>query len=168
VSHWTKPTPALVDDLVHDTYLKLFDNDFRALREFNFQHENSVFGFLKRVASNVVIDHFRGEWNDKRGGGRETVNLDDVATFVPSSHSSAQQVDREISIHEADEALKWLASEANFVRDYCIFWLYYRHGFTAKEISELPGIELTVKGVESTLLRPTKMVRSRMSRGAGH
>lgn len=165
---WIMPTPALVDDLVHDTYVKLFANDFRALREFDFQHENAVFGFLKTVASNVVIDHFRGEWNGKRGGGRETVNLDDVATFVPSSSSSVRQADHEIAMREADEILKSLASEPNFVRDYCIFWLYYRHGFTAKAISKLPSIGLTVKGVESTLLRLTKLVRSRMSRGAGN
>ena len=164
--HWVTPTPALVDDLVHDTYVKLFANDFRALREFDFQHENAVFGFLKTVASNVVIDHFRGEWNDKRGGGREAVNLDD-ANFVPSPRSSPQKFDREITIHEADEILKSQASEPNFVRDYCIFWLYYRHGFTAKAISKLPGIGLTVKGVESTLLRLTRLVRSRMNRTAG-
>jgi RNA polymerase sigma-70 factor, ECF subfamily len=164
--HWVTPTPALVDELVQDTYLKLFANDFRALREFDFQHENAVFGFLKTVASRVVIDHFRGEWNHKRGGGQETINLDDVATFVPSSRSSAQKVDREIIIHEVDKILKSQASEPNFVRDYCIFWLYYRHGFTSKAISELPGVGLTVKGVESTLLRLTRFVRSRMGRGA--
>jgi RNA polymerase sigma-70 factor (ECF subfamily) len=164
--HWVTPTPALVDDLVQDTYLKLFANDFRALREFDFQHENAVFGFLKTVASRVVIDHFRGEWNDKRGGGQETFSLDDVATFVPSSRSSAQKADREITIHEVDDILKSQASEPNFVRDYCIFWLYYRHGFTAKAISELPGVGLMVKGVESTLLRLTRLVRSRMGRGA--
>jgi RNA polymerase sigma-70 factor, ECF subfamily len=164
---WIRPTPALVDDLVQDTYLKLFANDFRALREFDFQHANAVFGFLKTVASRVVIDHFRGEWNDKRGGGQETVNVDAVADFVPSSRCSAQKVEHEITIHEADEVLKSQASEPNFVRDYCIFWLYYRHGFTAKAISKLPGIGLTVKGVESTLLRLTKLVRSKMSRAAG-
>src|SRR6476646_5295160 len=147
--HWVIPTPALVDELVQDTYLKLFANDFRALREFDFQHENAVFGFLKTVASRVVIDHFRGEWNHKRGGGQETVSLDDVSALVPSSRSSAQKVDREIIIHEVDKILKSQASEPNFVRDYCIFWLYYRHGFTSKAISELPGVGLTVKGVES-------------------
>jgi len=82
------------------------------------------------------------------------------------SHNTAQKVDREITIHEADEVLKSQSSDPNFVRDYCIFWLYYRHGFTAKAISQLPSIGLKVKGVESTLLRLTKLVRSRMSPAA--
>ena len=166
VCRWTRPLPALVDDLVNDTYLKLFANDFRALRQFDFQHENAVFGFLKTVASNVVMDHFRVKGSKKRGGLQEDISLDEAAAFTPSSRSSVRQVDHEITIHEADEILKSLASEPNFVRDYCIFWLYYRYGFTAKAISELPSIGLTVKGVESTLLRLTKLVRSRMSPAA--
>ena len=160
------PSHALVDDLVHDTYLKLMANDFRALRDFDFQHENAVFGFLKTVASNVVMDYFRNIESQKRGSGQHDVSLDEAAIFVPASRNTVQKVDREIMIHEIDEVLKTQTSEPNFVRDYCIFWLYYQHGFTAKAISRLPNIGLTVKGVESTLLRLTKLVRSRMGRAA--
>ena len=46
---------------------------------------------------------------------------------------------------------------ANFDRDYKMFWLYFRDGFTALEISQLPDIGLkNVKGVESALLRLIK------------
>ena len=47
IRRWTTPSPALVDDLVHDTYVKLFTNNSRALREFDFQHENAIFGFRR-------------------------------------------------------------------------------------------------------------------------
>ena len=47
-------------------------------------------------------------------------------------------------------------------RDRTIFWLYYRQGLTTKAIATLPAIGLTIKGVESTLGRLTKMVRKRM------
>ena len=160
------PSHALVDDLVHDTYIKLMANDFRALHDFDFQHENAVFGFLKTVASNVVMDYFRNVESQKRGSGQQDVSLDDAAIFVPASRNTVQKVDREIMIHEIDAVLKTQTSEPNFVRDYCIFWLYYQHGFTAKAISSLPNIGLKVKGVESTLLRLTKLVRSRMGRAA--
>ena len=70
IRHWTNPTPALVDDLVQDTYLKLCVNNFRALREFDFQHDHALFGFLKKVASNVVQDHFRSSYSQKRGCGK--------------------------------------------------------------------------------------------------
>jgi RNA polymerase sigma-70 factor, ECF subfamily len=168
IRHWTIPSPSLVDDLVHDTYMKLMANGLRALREFDFEHENAVFGFLKTVASNVVTDHFRNLYSKKRGSGLEDLSLEEASVFAPASQGSTRQVDREILLHEIDEVLKSQTSEPNFVRDYSIFWLYYQHGFTAKAISRLPGIRLTVKGVESTLLRLTRLVRSRMSRTAQH
>ena len=40
-------------------------------------------------------------------------------------------------------------------RDRAIFWLYYRHGFTAVEIAALPAVHLSHKGVESVLRRIT-------------
>jgi RNA polymerase sigma-70 factor, ECF subfamily len=160
---WTIPSPALVDDLVHDTYLKLFTNDSRALREFAFQHENAIFGFFKTVASNVVTDHFRAFRNQKRWTGKDDISLDDAAFFIPESRNSAQRADYEILCDEINKILKEeLGNE--FTRDYAIFWLYYHHGLTANAISKLPAIGLTVKGVESTLLRVTKLVREKMNR----
>src|SRR5207253_5541782 len=35
---WARPTPSLVDDLVQETYLKLFANNARALRRFVCHH----------------------------------------------------------------------------------------------------------------------------------
>jgi RNA polymerase sigma-70 factor (ECF subfamily) len=61
---------------------------------------------------------------------------------------------------QIDRCLMKLAAEPNFARDYAIFWLYYRQGLTAKAISQLPGIALGTKGVESTLLRLTRYVKA--------
>jgi RNA polymerase sigma-70 factor, ECF subfamily len=166
VRHWTMPSHALVDDLVQETYMKLFANDSRALREFDFQHENAIFGFLKTVASNAVMDYFRNQYSKKRGSGLEDASLDDATVVVRVTHGGSRQLDREIMVHEIDSCLKSQTSEPNFVRDYSIFWLYYQHGLTAKAISTLPSVRLTVKGVESTLLRLTRLVRARMSRAA--
>src|SRR5258708_29467278 len=108
------PSHALVDDLVHDTYLKLMANDLRALRDFDFQHENAVFGFLKTVASNVVMDYFRNIESQKRSSGQQDASLEEAAIFVPASRNTVQKVDREIMIHEIDEALKTQTSATNF------------------------------------------------------
>jgi RNA polymerase sigma-70 factor, ECF subfamily len=141
----------------------LFTNDSRALREFAFQHENAIFGFFKTVASNVVTDHFRAFRNQKRWTGKDDISLDDAAFFIPESRNSAQRADYEILCDEINKILKEeLGNE--FTRDHAIFWLYYHHGLTANAISKLPAIGLTVKGVESTLLRVTKLVREKMNR----
>src|SRR5262245_6839989 len=60
---WREPTPSLVDDLIQETYLKLFANDRKALRGIKNEYENTIFGYLKVVASNVTRDHFRHAGN---------------------------------------------------------------------------------------------------------
>jgi RNA polymerase sigma-70 factor, ECF subfamily len=163
VRRWTNPSPSLIDDLVQDTYLKLCANNFRALRDFDCEHETALFGFLKVVASNVVQDHFRSSYSQKRGSGREEEELDQLTVAAASSGSFSDNAERRILIGEIRRCLESLASEPNFARDCMIFWLYYQQGLTAKAISELPAIRLTVKGVESTLLRLTRVVREKMN-----
>lgn len=167
VRRWTNPTPSLIDDLVQDTYLKLCANNFRALRDFDCQHENALFGFLKVVASNVVQDHFRSSYSQKRGSGREEEDLDKIQAAAVPSTSAGATAERNILIAEIRQCLESQALEPNFARDSTIFWLYYQQGLTAKAISELPAIGLTVKGVESTLLRLTRLVREKMNARPG-
>jgi RNA polymerase sigma-70 factor (ECF subfamily) len=162
VRRWTQPVPNLIDDLIQDTYLKLCANNFRALRDFDCQHENALFGFLKVVASNVVQDHFRSSYSQKRGSGQEEEELENVP-YAAASNSFSESAERNLLIHEIKRCLDEQASEPTFARDCTIFWLYYRQGLTAKAISELPSIGLTVKGVESTLLRLTRLVREKMN-----
>src|SRR4029077_2246209 len=59
IRRWQEPSPSLVDDLIQDTFLKLFTNERKALRSIKNEYENTIFGYLKVVASNVVRDHFR-------------------------------------------------------------------------------------------------------------
>jgi hypothetical protein len=47
-----------------------------------------------------------------------------------------------------------------------IFWFFYEQGYTAKEISLLPNVGLTVKGVEAVILRLTRYVRERLEGNA--
>lgn len=159
---WTTPDRAMVDDLIQDTFFKLCANNFRALRNFEYEHENSLFGFLKTVASNVVQDHVRTTYSQKRGSGREEEDLDSVSATVSSANSFADEAHRSILISEIKNCLDEEAEEPNYPRDSAIFWLYYRHGLTAKAISQIPAIGLTVKGVESTLLRLTRLVRAKL------
>ena len=73
--------------------------------------------------------------------------------------NSPQPAEIAILMGQIERCLAKLASEPNFTRDHTIFWLYYRQGLTAKAISKLPGITLSAKGVESTLLRLTRYVK---------
>jgi hypothetical protein len=57
--------------------------------------------------------------------------------------------------------LETIASSPTYERDVAIFWFFYEQGYTAKEISLLPAVGLTVKGVEAVLFRLARHVREK-------
>ena len=144
--------PSLVDDLIQDTFLKLFANDRKALRSIKNEYENTIFGYLKVVASNVVRDHFRQIENKV-----EEIELTDPV--LPTPPDGLERIEFARLKDEIQKRLQGLMSSETYRRDEAIFWLYYEQGYTAKEISLLPTVGLTVKGVESTLQRLTRFLR---------
>ena len=160
---WGNPDGSLVDDLVQETYLKLCGNNFRALREIEGDHEAAIFGFIKVVASNVVQDHYRKSLSQKRGSGKGEEDLELAHAAAAPGASFSEQLEKKAQLQQIDQCLKAHAAEPNFARDYAIFWLFHQQGLTAREISELPTIELSVKGVESTLLRLARLIKSKLN-----
>src|SRR5258708_1420575 len=94
IRRWTVPTPALVDDLVQDTYLKLCAYDFRVLRELECAYEIALFGFLKVVAPNVGQDKIRSSWSQKRGSGKEDEEFDQIQLAANPSSSFSENAER--------------------------------------------------------------------------
>ena len=152
IRRWQEPAPSLVDDLIQNTYLKLFANDRKALRSLKNEYENTVFGYLKVVASNVVRDHFR------RPESRvEEVELADPV--LPPTPNGMDKIEFVRMKEQLQSRLEKLASSPTYSRDVAIFWFYYEQGYTAKEISMLPNVNLTVKGTEAVLKRLTDFLR---------
>ncbi len=148
-----------VDDLVQDTFLKICKDEFKIVRNFEFRHENALHGFLKVMAARVAEDDIRKKNSDKEGGGQSSENLDDSAQAASDRSSAVQSMLNNLRMSEIENCLQQRKGEPNFGRDHKIFWLYFREGFTANEISELPDVGFkSVKGVESALLRLSKWV----------
>jgi RNA polymerase sigma-70 factor, ECF subfamily len=155
VRRWKNPAPSLVDDLIQETYVKLFHGDRKALRGIKNEYENAIFGYLKVVASNVVRDHFRQPANKA-----EEIELTD--SVLPPDPASEDRLEFTRKKEKVREILKTLSSSETYERDEAIFWFFYEQGYTAKEISSLPSIGLTVKGVEAVLFRLTRYVREKL------
>ena len=152
----------LVDDLVQDTFLKLCLKDFKILRRFEFRHETALHGFLKVVAGHVVDDYFRRVSSDKNGGGGGEEDFDKFREIIPAPYNSPRSMERRVLLEEVETCIQQMAGEPNFARDYTIFCLYYSDGLTAQAVSQMPGIDLNVKGVESVLLRLIKWLRRKL------
>ena len=153
----------LIDDLVQETYLKLCANRCRTLREFQPDTSDAIFGLLKKVAFSVTQDHFRGGLAAKREGDRHKSALDSYAESTITGSEGLPAVERKILIDQIDEQLAACTDPDTKARDRQIFWLYYRHGMTARAIAAVPGIGLTQKGVESAIQRLTNQIRNRLA-----
>ena len=165
---WGNPSTNLIDDLIQETYLKLCAHDCRLLRNFKSQHAGAIFGFLKVVTVNVVHDHFKASHAAKRGAGEFVESLDgedrNSAPQATSSLSEKTSIEHEILIRQIDSCLTGLLEPEELTRSRRIFWLYYRSGLSASAIASIPRIGLTTKGVESTLLRLSRLVKSALAR----
>jgi len=166
---WGEPVPSLIDDLTQETYLKLCADNCRLLRNFHSQYPRAIFGFLKVVAANVVHDHFKASRAAKRGAGGFLVNLQDqegnenhLANAL--SGSGAAPIEMGILLDEVDRCLIEGVAPSELGHSRRIFWLYYRCGLSARAIAALPNIGLTTKGVESTILRLSRLVRNTLAR----
>lgn len=150
----------LIDDLVQNTFIKLFANGGRALRNFGMRHEKTFYDFLKVVANRVVQDHFGYAASANRGGPFPVFSEPADYQYPTANPSKSEQ---NVLVQEMERLLQLNSKEPNFERDHKIFWLYYRDRLTAQEISELPGMVLSTKGVESTLRRMTRQIRQHLS-----
>lgn len=154
VSRWGRPDPGLVQDLVHDTLLKLFDNEKAALRRFEPQHDNAIFGYVKVVACHVVADykHPREE------------SLEEGENAIEDEKSSEAEMFLKVQCAEIERCVEKLDA-TQMEKD--IFWFFYRSRYTAKAIAEMPGVNLSVKRVETILARMVRQVKAEMKRGKG-
>jgi len=111
----------------------------------------------------ILVDHARGRLAAKRGAGRREMPLETYIESAMAGREAMPPAEREILLREIDEQLATVSEPAARDRDRQIFWLYYRHGMTARAIALIPGIGLTQKGVESAIVRLTNHVRARLA-----
>jgi RNA polymerase sigma-70 factor (ECF subfamily) len=148
----------LIDDLVQETYLRLCENECRYLREFESRHNEAIYSFLKVVAASVTLDYFRSQKARKRGVAVQiSTNVErSLSRASGTSHRGRHPSENSVLISELEDILDQLVEND---RDKAAFWLYYRQGFTARAISEIPGMELSIKGVESCLQRLMRLLQ---------
>ena len=161
---WGKSSPTTMDDLIQETYLKLCADEYRLLRVYDPKQPDAIYGYLKVVTANVVHDRFKALHSEKRGGDQivEELTTLENRSGVEEASGTKHAMERQILLREIAAHLNASLSGDTADRDRTIFWLYYRQGFTTKAIASLPAIGLTIKGVESAILRITKLVRRRM------
>jgi len=141
----------LCDDLVQETYVRLAAHGAKALRDFVPRQPGSAFRYLQVIAIRVTQDACKK---------KDFQRIEELPADPPDRFAS--------------DKTEWLALKAQIddilrrhatLRDCQIFRLHYLHGMTAKEIAGIGALELTVKGVESALLRLTRLIQENLGEG---
>jgi RNA polymerase sigma-70 factor (ECF subfamily) len=160
-------SPAMVDDIVQEVFLRLCEQERSILRKFEPRGEDSILGLLRIVSISTANDYFRRLSSAKRGGKEVTVSIEeDSATNSAVSARQTGEMQRSVLLAQLD---RMLSSEPEVIgeRDRSIFWLYYLRGFTAEEIAGMAGTSLSAKGVESALRRVANWLRARLNERRG-
>jgi RNA polymerase sigma-70 factor (ECF subfamily) len=141
----------LCDDLVQETYLRLSANHARALCEFVPRHTGSAYCYLQVIAARVTHDYCKK---------KDFHRIEELPPDPPDIAAPDQTEWLALKAAVGDLLLKHASN-----RDRQIFGLRYLAGMTAKEIAAIPGIGLTVKGVESVLVRLRHLIQENLDPG---
>ncbi len=162
-SLWGDPSTSLVEDLVQLTYLKLWEDKCRLLRNFSVQHPEAVLAYLKKTAANTTHDYFKHVRSHSSGGNNTHLSTSDVDPEAGKEDSgSEERIAFGLFLKELDEHLKHCLSGPDQERDRTIFWLYYRQGMSSKEIASITTIGLSPKGVGSAIDRVKHAIREQI------
>ena len=140
------------DDLVQNTFLRLVRENAQALRRFNAKDDQDIYRYLKTVARSVALDYLRNITAEKRRM-EETAEPEE---FIDMGAVLRPGADTSLLLLQVQRCLHRISASK---RDHTIFWLAVRQGYTVQEISRLPNIGLTVKGIESCLYRLKRAVK---------
>lgn len=165
--YWGCGSSESLKDMMQEVYAKLCENNCYLLRQFEARHDGSIYGYLKAITANEVHDRLRQLHSEKRGSGHVDT-LESMRNEPVATHDGSQvAIEQQVLFKEIDELLKAHLPESTQERDRTIFWLRHRQGLTAREIASFPAIDLTAKGVESTMRRLEQLVRVVMAEAAG-
>ena len=164
----------LINDLVQDVYLKLFESTRGALQTFRGANDAAVFVYIGRVAISVVIDHLRRSGARKRGSdvasldapiadeeGRETTLAE---RLVGSGPTPEQEATAALLRDQVSGILGRSLRGRNAERDLRIAEAFIFDECSLAEISERLGGKIRESGIKSSIRRTTMRLRGEISR----
>lgn len=163
----------IVNDLVQEVYLKLFEASRFGTRAFRGATDAAVFVYIGRVAISVVVDHLRRNGARKRGS--DTCSLDDViygedgqeltlGDRIAASGPTPEEVAVGTVLREEVEAiLARILRGRNASRDRQIADTFIFEGCSVGEIADRIG-DIRESGVKSSVRRTSLRLRGELAR----
>lgn len=166
-----------IDDIISNVYLRLIDNNCKALKRFKGKYKNSIFNYLKIIAIRMVHIHY--DYHRRKGRMPEGgfVSLDETSWDIHTEQKMnlleilpdkdwENKINIENLISEIDHCLdKILEHNRNAPRDKFIFKLYHFKDFDVAEIAQIPGVTLSEKRISNLISELKIKVRACLRAG---
>lgn len=154
-------------ELVQEVYVRLLANGCRALQAWRGESEQSLLSYLATIVHAVACDGVKRSRSRKRAASLVSLDargLDDEAALSASLPApAASSPDYALAERLAPERLRQLLAVVErgpqARRNCLIFMLHVIDGLTASEIAHLPGLDMSLANVESTLRRTKERLR---------
>lgn len=164
-------TEDVIDDLVQAVYVRLIEDQNRALSRFTGEYENSIYQYLAMISINVVRDHFREVHAQKRP--KVSFSLDEILDSgsgmldekIRHMEGQASSSSTTLGFEDVERALNKSVSKKNRDRDILIFKLRFYEGLTLDEITKALGLDISPVSVGSILNRILKKIRPLLDQG---
>ncbi len=160
-------TEVQIDDLTQTVYIRLIEDEMRAIRQFEGEHEDSIYQYLVMISVNVVRDLFRETKALKRP--KVTYSLDGLLEdgegallqeAISGLDGKPMSKDApSFTVEEIEKALNRSVRGKNSSRDTLIFKLRYYQGMKLDEIAKVMGPDVTRAGIGAILNRITKKLK---------
>ncbi len=170
-----------LDDLVHNVYLKLLENDCHALKSYRGKYENSFLKYLRIISVRVVLLQVSQGSTQTRSPSGGVLSLDDprqldtdmratrLIDMIPSREGETQKAYTEL-LEEVVYCLEKTTRTSRYPeRDRLIFQLYLLDEYEVKQIVQFPGLgKLTEKRISNLISELKEKVRNCLEkRGIG-
>jgi RNA polymerase sigma factor (sigma-70 family) len=167
----------VAEDLTQEVFVRLMDDERRAMAQFKGRKENSFQTYLDAIATNLVRDHMKmlraqrrpqiAVSLDEPKKSHSPEESDDFLTMADKLLSSepgpdAAIVGSEVRLYISD-ALDQVSRGNTTTRDRLIFRLYFLEGLSIEEILTYWSIGLTQSGIEKRIIK----IRSTIKKNLG-
>ncbi len=151
-----------VRDLVQDVYLKILENDCKALKKFRGESENSIYSYLKMIAKNVVKNYITKMQAQKRPQIEISLDKSPMLTdkngaidYKDRNKSTIFDTEQEFKLtilkEEIEYRLAKILTGRNKKRNMLICQLHIYDGFSPNEITLFFDFGISTKHIANII-----------------
>ncbi|HWB82853.1 MAG TPA: hypothetical protein VG675_01850 [Bryobacteraceae bacterium] len=153
---WTIPTSEMIDAMVEAVFLRMRLDDFAVLRRFRGNRPEGLLAYLRTVAFEVVQDDFLVRHVEQP-----------APAGAPMLVGRTLPMERDVLFGRIDTCLREGPAFPGSRRARQLFWMYYRHGLTARATAEIPFLQLSQQEVENTIRQLTRRTQDSLAGNTG-